>query len=164
MRETIRNSQVTRGAEFEKINSDGVGSLAYVAKSKPDLIISTVAIEWDYVQRWQSEGTRYLHLNTLIGGTLEVGPFVIPGESPCLRCVSLTKRENGIDTSLEFIRKEVPTAVAIYMAGLLTLAVGQYFATGNCDLIASSLWYDMHNPMRPAEQRYWSFHGSCGCR
>jgi len=164
MKEVIRNSQITKGAGLETVSPEGSNALAYVAKSKPDLIISTVAIEWDYVQRWQSEGTRYLHLNTLIGGTLEVGPFVIPGQSPCLRCVTLTKRENGIDTQMEFIRKEVPTAVAIYMAGLLTLAVSQYFATGNCDLIASSLWYDMHNPMRAAEQRYWSFHSSCGCR
>ena len=76
--ELIRSAQIARGQT--------------VAKSFPDLIISTVPLEWDYVQRWMSEGSAHLHIHQIVGREIEVGPLVLPGLTPCLRCVALTKR------------------------------------------------------------------------
>ncbi len=149
-KELIRNSQISR-------NVAG-------AKPKPDLIISTIPIEWDYVQRWMSEGSTHLHINPMIGPDVEVGPLVVPGQTPCLRCVTLIKRENGTVVDQEFVRSELPSASIAFLSGLITLAVGELFATGLSPLYAASFWYNLLDPMRPPERRHWSFHPKCGCK
>ena len=148
--ELVRNSQIERAQT--------------VAKNFPDLIISTAPIEWDYVQRWMSEGSEHLHLNQITGGEVEVGPLVKPGLSPCLRCVILAKRDNGTKGDYAGHRIEVPSAAAAFLSGLLTLAIGEYVATGSTPLLASSHWYDLLKPLRPPEVRHWNFHPECGCR
>ena len=149
-KELIRNSQISRNVEG--------------AKPKPDLIISTIPIEWDYVQRWMSEGSTHLHINPMIGPDVEVGPLVVPGQTPCLRCVTLIKRENGTVVDQEFVRSELPSASIAFLSGLITLAVGELFATGLSPLYAASFWYNLLDPMRPPERRHWSFHPKCGCK
>lgn len=148
--ELIRNSQIAQQEQGAKI--------------KPDLIISTIPIEWDYVQRWMSEGSVHLHINPLIGPDVEIGPLVIPGSSPCLRCVTLIKRENGTVVDREFIRNELPSAGAAFVSGLITLAVAEYVATGSTPLQGASFWYNLLNPMSKPEKRHWTFHPKCGCR
>ena len=148
--ELIRNSQIARGQQ--------------VAKPFPDLIISTVPVEWDYVQRWMSEGSRHLHINQIVGQEIEVGPLVIPGATPCLRCVALIKRDNGASVGHESLRTELPSAAVAFISGLLALAVGGYFATGATPFHAASYWYDLLNPLRAPEVRHWNFHPECGCR
>ncbi|MEI6219772.1 MAG: hypothetical protein WCP71_00510 [Actinomycetes bacterium] len=135
-----------------------------VAKAHPDLIISTGPIEWDYVQRWLSEGSPHLHINPAIGREIEVGPVVLPGVTPCLRCVTLTKRDNGSSSRYEFIRSELPSAAAAYLSGLIALAIGEYCATGLTPLRAASHWYDLLEPLRPPDIRHWNFHPECGCQ
>ena len=148
--ELIRNSQIARGQQ--------------VAKPFPDLIISTVPVEWDYVQRWMSEGSRHLHINQIVGQEIEVGPLVIPGATPCLRCVALIKRDNGASVGHESLRTELPSAAVAFISGLVALAVGEYFATGVTPFHAASYWYDLLNPLRAPEVRHWNFHPECGCR
>ncbi len=148
--ELARSSRIARGG--------------LVAKSQPDLIISTIPIEWDYVQRWMSEGSTHLHINQLIGREVEIGPFVVPGNSPCLRCVTLIKRENGTSVEQEFVPRELPSAAIAYLSGLVALAVGEFFATGMSSLMARSYWYDLLEPMRLPEVRHWNFHPNCGCQ
>jgi len=148
--ELIRNSQIARGQQ--------------VAKPFPDLIISTVPVEWDYVQRWMSEGSRHLHINQIVGQEIEVGPLVIPGATPCLRCVALIKRDNGASVGHESLRTELPSAAVAFISGLVALAVGEYFATGATPFHAASYWYDLLNPLRAPEVRHWNFHPECGCR
>ena len=148
--EVARSSRIARGD--------------LIAKSRPDLIISTIPIEWDYVQRWMSEGSTHLHLNQLIGPEVEIGPLVVPGGSPCLRCVTLIKRESGASVEQEFVPRDLPSAAIAHLSGLVALAVGEYFATGASPLIASSYWYNLLEPMRSPEVRHWNFHSACGCQ
>ncbi len=149
-KELIRNSQIARNEE--------------AAKVRPDLIISTIPIEWDYVQRWMSEGSTHLHINPLIGPDVEIGPLVVPGLSPCLRCVTLIKRENGTVVDQEFVRGELPSAGIAFLSGLITLAVAEFIAVGSSSLQAASYWYNLLDPLRQPEKRHWSFHTNCGCR
>jgi hypothetical protein len=148
--ELIRGARIARGEE--------------VAKAHPDLIISTGPIEWDYVQRWLSEGSPHIHINPVIGREIEVGPLVIPGVTPCLRCVTLTKRDNGSSSRYEFMRSELSSAAAAFISGLITLAIGEYCATGLTPLRAASQWYDLLEPLRPPDIRHWDFHPKCGCQ
>ena len=156
--ELIRESELP-------LSAGGVGSeVKSVAKPMPDLIISTIPIEWDYVQRWMSEGSKHLHINSIIGNHVEIGPLVIPGITPCLRCVTLTKRDLEINSAAEKLRTELPTAASAYIAGLIAMCVSEYVATSESSLMASSYWLDLLAPLSIPEQRYWGFHGSCGCQ
>ncbi len=148
--------ELIRGAQISKPEVE--------AGNTPDLIISTVPIEWDYIQRWMSEGTLHLQINQIIGREIEIGPLVIPGQDPCLRCVRLIKRDNGTDVSHEYIRGEAPTAAISYVSGLIALAIGEYFATGQSPLRATSHWYDLLTPLRAPDIRHWNFHPECGCQ
>ena len=147
----------------ELIRGSAISRSQLLAKPNPDLIISTIPVEWDYVQRWMSEGSTHLHINQLVGPEIEVGPLVVPGSTPCLRCVALTKRENGVSELHQSSRSEVPSAVGSYIAGLIALCVAEYFATGQSPLRASSRWYDLLDPLRPPEVSHWNFHPLCGC-
>jgi hypothetical protein len=149
-REIIRNSQILKSE--------------LLAKANPDLIISTIPLEWDYVQRWMSEGSKHLHINSIIGNHVEIGPLVIPGITPCLRCVTLTKRDLEINSAAEKLRTELPTAASAYIAGLIAMCVSEYVATNESSLMASSYWLDLLAPLSIPEHRYWGFHGSCGCQ
>ena len=163
----VRNSDIGKNRrEFteELIRGARIARGEQVAKADPDLIISTGPIEWDYVQRWLSEGSPHLHINPAIGREIEVGPLVIPGITPCLRCVTLTKRDNGTSSRYEFIRSELPSAAVAYISGLIALAIGEYCATGLTPLRAASQWHDLLEPLRPPEIRHWNFHPDCGCR
>jgi hypothetical protein len=151
----IFTQDLIRGAQISKPEVD--------SGTSPDLIISTVPIEWDYIQRWMSEGSIHLHINQIIGREIEIGPLVIPGRDPCLRCARLTKRDNGTDVSYEYIRSEAPTAAISYISGLIALAIGEYFATGQSPLRATSRWYDLLTPLRAPDIRHWNFHPECGC-
>jgi len=158
----LRNSftdELIRGAQITKPESASIGG-----GIKPDLIISTIPVEWDYFQRWMSEGSVHLHINPVVGREIEIGPLVTPGADPCLRCVRLAKRDHGTDVSQENLRSEAPTAAIAYIAGLIALAIGEYFATGESSLRASSHWYDLLNPMQLPEIRHWNFHPECGCQ
>ncbi len=164
---TVRTSDIGKvRKEFteEITRSSRIARGDHVAKSRPDLIISATPIEWDYVQRWMSEGSTHLHINPLIGQEVEVGPFVVPGVSPCLRCVTLIKRENGTSVDQEFVLAELPSAAIAYLSGLVTLAVGEFFATGSSPLLARSYWIDLLNPLHAPEFRHWNFHPACGCQ
>ena len=134
-----------------------------VAKADPDLIISTIPIEWDYVQRWMSEGTTHLHINPLIGQHCEIGPLVIPGLTPCLRCVALTKKSTDLSLLHESMRTELPTQVIATLVGMVATLVGQYAATGDSPLTAASHWVNLLSPFEKSEKRYWEFNASCGC-
>ena len=163
----VRNDDLGKlRAEFtsELIRSSQISKSEIAARPQPDLIISTIPIELDYVQRWMSEGSAHIHINPLIGAEIEVGPLVIPGRTPCLRCVTLIKRDNGTRVDREFVRSELPSAALAFISGLVALNVGDYFATGKSPLRAASYWYDLLNPMRSPEIRHWNFHPQCGCQ
>jgi hypothetical protein len=149
--EIIRNSSIVKSQSL--------------AKAEPDLIISTIPVQWDYVQRWMTEGSAHIHINTIIGGHLEIGPLVIPGITPCLRCVALTKRDLRI-VEIEGAAprsNEFPTAVNAYVSGLIAMCVSEYVATRTSTLLAASYWLDLLAPLSAPEHRYWDFHPECGC-
>ncbi len=134
-----------------------------VAKAMPDLIISTVPVEWDYVQRWMSEGSAHLHINPIAGRDIELGPLVIPGRTPCLRCVALSKRDLGLPVAPHPLRDEMPTYVSSRIAGLVASIVAEYIATGTSPLLGASSWIDLLSPLANDERRYWRVHHECGC-
>jgi hypothetical protein len=61
----------------------------------PDLIISIGYPRIDYHQRWISEGRTFFIVPGFSQSSITIGPFVVPGLTPCLRCYELNSAEKN---------------------------------------------------------------------
>ena len=120
------------------------------------------------VQEWLSRGIAHLFVDNHDGASITVGPFVIPGQSPCLRCLALKKdecNEAWKDVSWHLATatpSEVPVAVAHHVAGLAALEILRFIDEGKSTLIGASDRIDYHNP-RGSERSIFTRHPACGC-
>ncbi|MEI6648983.1 MAG: hypothetical protein WCO08_05000 [Actinomycetes bacterium] len=136
--------------------------------SSPDLIITTEIAQPDYVQRWMSESTPYLQVSPMIESWIEVGPLVLPGKSPCLRCVRLHRtRQCEWEPSLNLPQftepaNELPAAAVALLAGVLAMQVSEFSAYDSSPLIGCTIRYNLHDACKP-EHIYWQPHSLCGC-
>lgn len=62
--------------------------------SPSTLIISVGFPRPDHHQRWLSEDRPFLLVPGYLQGEVRIGPVVIPGKTPCLRCYELNEMEN----------------------------------------------------------------------
>lgn len=151
----------------------------------PNFIISTDEIPQETLQRWMSEEIAHLAISKLIEHTIEIGPIVIPGKSPCLNCLKLWRSEAfPLQKEFELIsaldksknpRVEIPPAQVAAIAGMIAIAVIEYFAAlrigsnsigKNLIGVTRTLnLFDPMNPQNPANSNnYWQPHSSCGCQ
>ena len=76
---------------------------------------------------WSNKRLPHLLIHKPIGDEIAIGPMVIPGESPCLRCLSLYEIDNFGFTRLERIPLnevgELPTYVAHHVAAIAALHI-----------------------------------------
>lgn len=130
--------------------------------------ISVGPVQAERVQEWLSRGTPHLFIENPDGASITIGPFVIPGESPCLRCISMSKDENNeawkevswhLATSAP---NEVPVSVAHYVAGLAALEILRFIDSGKSSLVGASDRIDYHNPCG-SERSIFTRHPGCGC-
>lgn len=152
------------------INTLGQGNFANNADfpSIPSFIVSTERAQADYVQRWMSEGIPYLLISDLIESQIEIGPIVIPGQSPCAFCLELWRSENNpLIQKLELLNSlndslELPASAVATIAGQVVLQTSQFAATGKSRLIGSSVRINLLEPCYP-ESAYFLPHSGCGC-
>ena len=134
----------------------------------PNLVISTETAQPDYIQRWMSEGVAHLQISNLHESFIEVGPLVIPGISPCLRCVGMQKfGAHKIQGMVEFSNAmestpELSSASAATISGLVAAIVIQLADTGRSPLMQKSIRYNLLDICNP-EHIYWQPHIFCGC-
>jgi bacteriocin biosynthesis cyclodehydratase domain-containing protein len=71
---------------------------------------------------WSNKRTPHFVIHQPIGDEIAIGPMVIPGESPCIRCLSLYEIDNFGYTRLERIDisgpNELPAVTAHYVAAV----------------------------------------------
>lgn len=122
----------------------------------------------DELQTWMSRGVRHLLVDNPDGASLTIGPLVIPGKTPCNRCVSIAN-ENLNDLWRDITWKkqsaplaEVPVAVAHHVAGFLALELLAFFEEGASSLVGRSARIDFHDPAT-IECRTYARHSACGC-
>lgn len=151
----------------------------------PNFIISTDEIPQETLQRWMSEEISHLAISKLIEHTIEIGPIVIPGKSPCLNCLKLWRSETfPLHKEFELIyaldknknpRVEIPPAQVAAVAGMIAIAVIEYFAALQIgsnsigkNLIGVTRTLDLFDPMNPQNptnsNNYWQPHSYCGCQ
>ena len=90
--------------------------------SSPDLRIHCGDINPETLSLWMSSGEKFLMIPSPRADSALIGPLVIPGESPCLRCYELSSSEQrGVLNHLEFMpdaAKEYPQIAAHFIAAL----------------------------------------------
>ena len=63
--------------------------------STPDVVIHCGDIDPEKLALWMSYSQPFLNIPHPHGGRAEIGPFVIPGKTPCLRCAELAERDQS---------------------------------------------------------------------
>ncbi len=122
----------------------------------------------DQVQEWMSEGVPHLFIEAPDGARIVIGPLVIPGRSPCSRCVSMSMEDQDStwrEIAMEKLVKptsEVPVALAHHVAGCATLEILHFIDQGQSELIGKRIGIDYHRPTISAPQSF-TRHPACGC-
>ena len=101
--------------------------------STPDLVIHCGDIDPEKLALWMSYSQPFLHIPHPHGGRAEIGPLVIPGKTPCLRCAELAERDQSGVTSRRSLRNdesvEYPQIAAHVVAALAAAQIVTYFDT-----------------------------------
>lgn len=128
-----------------------------------DLIIAFAPPPPESLQRWHSDETPYLLIDSRSGHHVAIGPFVIPGKTPCFRCIYLNyegKDRLRFDKSNE---SEPPAALVAHVAGIIASDVISYAHNGSSVFFARTSQYSLNlDEIQRAKE--WSFHPECGCQ
>jgi hypothetical protein len=103
--------------------------------STPDLAIHCGDLDPEKYAHWMASGQPFLHIPSPIADIAEIGPLVIPGKTPCIRCAHLSRQSyNGaapvptLPTSLATTSDGYPVIAAHYVA-----AIAASLALSFCD-------------------------------
>ena len=99
--------------------------------STPDLAIHCGDFDPEKLALWMSYSQPFLHIPHPCGGRAEIGPLVIPGKTPCLRCVELAERDQSGVTASRLLRSdevnEYPQIAAHAVAAFAAAQIVAYF-------------------------------------
>lgn len=132
------------------------------------LAIAVGNVPADQVQEWMSAGIPHLFINAPDGARISVGPIVIPGQTPCARCISMALEDQNPtwhEISLERLIRpasEVPVALAHHIAGLAALELLRFMDEGQSHLTGKRTHIDFHQPTHLVQQSF-ARHPACGC-
>jgi len=133
-----------------------------------EIMVSVGNAPADLLQQWMSNGIPHLLIDSPECASVGVGPIVIPGQTPCARCMALARedqnpawREVAMQKLLNPAR-EVPVAVAHHIAGVAALELLRFIDEGQSQLIGTSARIEYHRPTTSAQQTF-TRHPACGC-
>ncbi len=159
-----RSSELTRELSLFPI---GPSNKPEETGTKP-LMIAVGAVSADQIQQWMSQGIPHLIIGIPESESIEIGPIVIPGKSPCARCVAMTREDQNPTWKEITLQKvlmpsvEVPVAVAHHVAGIAALELLHYVDEGLSPLIGASSRVNFHGPLASDKQTF-ARHPACGC-
>ncbi|MFA5919359.1 MAG: hypothetical protein WC800_07470 [Candidatus Nanopelagicaceae bacterium] len=156
----------TTGARSSrKQNADGQEK-SETAEQTISIVVGTPPS--DELQTWMSEGVAHLLVDNPDGASVTIGPLVIPGKTPCTRCVAIANEDlNDLWRDISWKKQnspavEVPVAVAHHVAGFLALELLAFLDGGKSKLIGASARINFHAPML-IQERLYARHPACGC-
>jgi len=135
--------------------------------STPDLHIHCGDIDPETLSLWMSTGATFLIIPAPLADSAQVGPLVIPGQSPCTRCYELSAKEQlGVLDHLDFSReqeKEYPQVAAHFVAALAASYILQFCdSTELSPLVGSTIIVDYQRLAHPQVVAI-ARHPHCGC-
>mgnify|MGYP000349607385 CR=1 FL=1 len=105
--------------------------------STPDVVIHCGDMDPEKLALWMSYSQPFLHIPHPHGGRAEIGPLVIPGKTPCLRCAELAERDQSGVTARRPLRSdevhEYPQIAAHAVAAIAAARIVAY-----CDAVTLS--------------------------
>lgn len=137
----------------------------------PDLIIQCGEIDPEKLSLWMSTSQKFLLVPTPQADTAEIGPLVIPGKSPCLRCLLLvSKDQSQIQQSLGNSYKrdlEYPQIAAHFIAALAASFIANFFDlpaenSAKQELVGNIITVDYQSLSR-LRSTVIPMHPLCGC-
>jgi hypothetical protein len=137
----------------------------------PDLIIQCGEIDPEKLSLWMSTSQNFLLIPTPQADTAEIGPLVIPGKSPCLRCLLLvSKDQSQIQQRIENNHKgdvEYPQIAAHFIAALAASLIANFFDLSaengaQQELVGKVITVDYQSLSRPRSTDI-PMHPLCGC-
>jgi hypothetical protein len=103
--------------------------------SRPVAIVHYGDCDPESLVEWSNKRLPHLVIHKAIGDEIAVGPMVISGETPCIRCLSLYEIDNFGFTRLERIPinevGELPTYAAHYIASIVAMHILNFIDRGN---------------------------------
>ena len=99
---------------------------------------------------------------------MRIGPLVIPGKTPCNRCIELSQLEqspllNQINQARSFApTQQLNVAATAQIAGLIAQSVLNFLDTGFSELIGTQILVDTARPCNPQHIAY-AINPACGC-
>lgn len=137
------------------------------SKRGVDLIIAFQPPPPESVQRWHSEETPYLLVDTRAGNQINIGPLVVPGKSPCFRCINLASHTRGQrppgQSRSDEVDSEPPAALVARIAGIIASEIITYAHNGQSVFLATTSQYSI-NLNAEGSHTIWSIHPECGCQ
>lgn len=144
--------------------------------STPDLIIHCGEIDPEKLSLWMSASQNFLLIPTPQADTAEIGPLVIPGKSPCLRCLLLVAKEQSqIQQRSEIGQErevEYPQIAAHFIAAMAASFVADFFdlpdeknakeKNAKQELVGTVITVDYQSLSRP-RSTVIPMHPLCGC-
>ena len=144
--------------------------------STPDLIIHCGEIDPEKLSHWMSTGQNFLLIPTPQADSAEIGPLVIPGKSPCLRCLALVSKEQSqIQQRFEIgqvFEAEYPQIAAHFIAAITASFVANFFdlsseqnskaQNAKQELVGTVVTVDYQSLSRP-RSTVIPRHPLCGC-
>ena len=124
----------------------------------PDLIISIGNPSPDSIQRWMAENTKHLLVDVPSSAEVRIGPLVIPGKSPCFRCLQLSENAQSFTSE----SSEPSAALALSVAGAIALDVIALSDRKKSAYYSTSHIHTVRDYTTPQIQ-HWSQHHACGC-
>ncbi len=122
----------------------------------------------ELLQEWMSQGRPHLLIENPDAASITIGPLVIPGKTPCGRCIALARDEQGeLWNGLAWQKStsppnEVPVAVAHHVAGLIALELLCFIDSQTSELSGTKARIDYHSPMQ-RQRAVYARHPACGC-
>lgn len=120
----------------------------------------------ELVEQLMRDQQNQFFVGQTVGGASYVGPFVIPGSSPCMRCSSLgTQDRFGVESFLQVSTESTDTPVALtyHLAGVAVQAILQLIDTGESELTGARLLFDYITPV-VGQPVHIARHPLCNCQ
>lgn len=138
----------------------------------------TISIGWprpDHHQRWVSEDRAFLIVPGYSQREIRIGPIIVPGRTPCLRCYELNQIENDFwREQIRQLRQLSPSHQPTKVASMLIASMTASYVTLWLDHISQEEPLDTNHPLlggqvivdlETMESRLerWQNHPECGC-
>ena len=134
--------------------------------STPELRIHCGDIDPEKLAMWMNSGQPFLHIPTPQADVAQIGPLVVPGQSPCIRCVELAERDQSGVISTQLLHNDggndYPVIAAYYSASLAASQALSFFEKQSSETTGKVISLDFQSLAHPQVVTI-ARHPLCGC-